>query len=201
MQYVVTKNKYELASRIAIEVKPEEKQVELQKIPEHCYNRTTHYYTGNDPSLIKTFSSEGACLLLITQSNPRRQIHNHFIRNVLKIDEIPDKPQRTKVFDKAELTMEEIALIIRIAVAMDEFYLLSNVEVFFAEISHGVSYQVEKHGDIIHVYLNREASSIKPIKECYKTAYEVFDGFVNDFVRVHLYPRFADYVPSSTKDG
>ncbi len=201
MQYVVTKNKYELASRIAIEVKPEEKQVELQKIPEHCYNRTTHYYTGNDPSLIKTFSSEGACLLLITQSNPRKQIHNHFIRNVLKIDEIPDKPQRTKVFDKAELTMEEIALIIRIAVTMDEFYLLSNVEVFFAEISHGVSYQVEKHGDVIHVYLNREASSIKPIKECYKTAYEVFDGFVNDFVRVHLYPRFADYVPSSTKDG
>ncbi len=74
-------------------------------------------------------------------------------------------------------------------------------EVFFTEISRGVSYQVEKHGDVIHVYLNREASSIKPIKECYQTAYEVFDGFVNDFVRVHLYPRFSEYVPSSTKDG
>jgi molecular chaperone HtpG len=49
--------------------------------------------------------------------------------------------------------------------------------------------------------LHREASSIKPIKECYRTAYEVFDGFVNDFVRVHLYPRFAEYVPSSTRDG
>jgi len=201
MQYVVAKNKYELASRIAIEVKPEEEQVELQKIPQHCHNRTTHYYTGNDPSLIKTFSSGDACLLVISQSNPRKQIHNHFITNVLKIDEIPDKPQRTKVFDKAELAMEEIALTIRIAVAMDEFYLLGNVEVFFAEISHGVSYQVEKQGDVIHVYLNREASSLKPIKVCYKTAYEVFGGFVNDFVRVHLYPRFSDYVPSSTKDG
>ncbi len=201
MQYVVTKNKYELASRISIEVKPEVKQVELQKIPEHCYNRTTHYYTGNDPLLIKTFSSGDACLLLISQSNPRKQIQNHFIRNVLKIEEIPEKPQRTKEFNKAELTMEEIALTIRIAVTMDEFYLLGNVEVVFAEISHGVNYQVEKPGEVIYVYLKREASSLKPIKECYKTAYEVFDGFVNDFVRVHLYPIFSNYVPSSTKDG
>ena len=190
-----------MASRISIEVKPEEEQVELRKIPEHCRGHTTHYYTGSDPSLIKTFSSEGACLLLLSQSNPRRQIHNHFIRNVLKIEEIPDRPQRTKVFDKAELTMGELALTIRIAVTMDEFYLIGNVEVFFAEISHGVSYQVEKQGDVIYVYLNREANSIKPIKACYKTAYEVFDGFVNDFVRVHLYPIFAEYVPSSTRDG
>lgn len=201
MQYVVSNHKYELASRISIEVKPDEEQVELRKIPEYCHERTTHYYTGSDPSLIKTFSSEGACLLLLSQSNPRRQIHNHFIRNVLKIEEIPDRPQRTKVFDKAELTMGELALTIRIAVTMDEFYLIGTVEVFFAEISHGVSYQVEKQGDVIYVYLNREANSIKPIKECYKTAYEVFDGFVNDFVRVHLYPIFAEYVPSSTRDG
>ena len=201
MQYVVSNHKYELASRISIEVKPEEEQVELRKIPEHCRERTTHYYTGSDPSLIKTFSSEGACLLLLSQSNPRRQIHNHVIRNVLKIEEIPDRPQRTKVFGKAELTMGELALTIRIAVTMDEFYLIGNVEVFFAEISHGVSYQVEKQGDVIYVYLNREANSIKPIKECYRTAYEVFDGFVNDFVRVHLYPIFAEYVPSSTRDG
>lgn len=75
MQYVVSNNKYELASRISIEVKPEEEQVELRRIPEHCRERTTHYYTGSDPSLIKTFSSEGACLLLLSQSNPRRQIH------------------------------------------------------------------------------------------------------------------------------
>jgi molecular chaperone HtpG len=201
MQYVVSNHKYELASRISIEVKPEEEQVELRKIPEHCRERTTHYYTGSDPSLIKTFSSEGACLLSLSQSNPRRQIHNHFIRNVLKIEEIPDRPQRTKVFDKGKLTMGELALTIRIAVTMDEFYLIGNVEVFFAEISHGVGYQVEKQGDVIYVYLNREANSIKPIKECYKTAYEVFDGFVNDFVRVHLYPIFAEYVPSSTRDG
>ena len=67
MQYVVTKNKYELASRIAIEVKPEGEQVELQKIPEHCHNHTTHYYTGNDPSLIKTFSS-GGCLSIVDKS-------------------------------------------------------------------------------------------------------------------------------------
>lgn len=201
MQYVVSRNRYELASRITIEVKPEEQQVELQKIPDHCHNRTTHYYAGSDSSLIKTFSSEGTYLLLLSQSNPRRQIQNHFIRNILKIEEVPDKIQKTKIFNKSELTMEELALTIRIAATMDEFYLISNAEIFFATISHGVNYIIEKKGDALHIYLNREASSIQPIKECYRTAYEVFDGFVNDFVRVHLYPRFAEYVPSSTRDG
>jgi molecular chaperone HtpG len=137
----------------------------------------------------------------MSQSSPRRQIHSYFISDVLKIDEIPDKPQRTKVYDKSELAMEELAIAIRIAVTMDELYLLGNVQVFFAEITHGVSYQVEKHGDVIQVYLNRKSNSLGPLKECYRTAYEVFDGFVNDFVRVHLYPRFSEYVPSSTKDG
>lgn len=201
MQYVVSSNRYELASKITIEVKPEEEQVELQNVPDRCRNRTAHYYTGSDSSLIKTFSSEGACLLLLSQSNPRRQIQNHFIRNVLKIEEVPDKPQIKPVFSKSELTMEELAIAIRIAGTMDEFYLLSNVEIFFAIITHGVNYIVEKKGDVLHIYLNREASSLKPIKECYRTAYEVFNGLVNDFVRVHLYPRFAEYVPSSTRDG
>lgn len=201
MQYVISNNRYELASRISIEVRPEEEQIELQKIPDHCRGRVTHYYAGSDSSLIKTFSSEGACLLLFSQSNPRRQVHNYFVRNVLKIEEVPDKPQITHVFSKSELTMEEFALSIRIASTMDEFYLISNVEIFFATISHGVNYMVEKKGYVLHIYLNREASSIQTIKECYRTAHEVFDGFVSDFVRVHLYPRFAEYVPSSTRDG
>lgn len=39
------------------------------------------------------------------------------------------------------------------------------------------------------------------VVECYKTARDVFDGFVKDFVREHLYPQIRNYVPSSTRQG
>jgi molecular chaperone HtpG len=39
------------------------------------------------------------------------------------------------------------------------------------------------------------------VVECYKTAHDVFDGFVKDFVREHLYPQIREHVPSSTRQG
>jgi molecular chaperone HtpG len=37
--------------------------------------------------------------------------------------------------------------------------------------------------------------------KAYKSAREVFHGFVVDFVRQHLYPQIRDHVPSSTRQG
>src|ERR1043165_4047151 len=39
------------------------------------------------------------------------------------------------------------------------------------------------------------------VVECYQTARDVFDGFVKDFVREHLYTHIRDHVPSSTRQG
>jgi molecular chaperone HtpG len=201
MQYIVSNGLYDLATRITIEIRPEETSIELGKVEEHRGNRIAHCYSGTDPSMISTFSSEGSYLLLVSQSNPRRQIQEQYIKNKLKIEGVPDKPRRNKIYKKSELSIEELAIMVRITSIMDEFYLLSNVGIFFAEISHGVNYMVEKNGNEIDIYLNRKAASVQTLIKCYRTAHDVFDGFVNDFVRVHLYQRFSEYVPSSTKEG
>ena len=39
------------------------------------------------------------------------------------------------------------------------------------------------------------------VVECYNTARDVFDGFVKDFVREHLYSHIRDHVPSSSRQG
>jgi molecular chaperone HtpG len=37
--------------------------------------------------------------------------------------------------------------------------------------------------------------------ECYNRAYDLYAQVVKDFVRVHIYPRIQQFVPSSTRDG
>ena len=78
MQYVESNREYDLASRITIDIKPEETPVELGKVINHIKNRVTHYYSGTDRRRIKTFSSDGEPLLLLSQSNPEtnpRAVH------------------------------------------------------------------------------------------------------------------------------
>ena len=71
----------------------------------------------------------------------------------------------------------------------------------FASISHGVAFHVErtKHG--CEVSVARDMPAARMVIECYNTARDVFDGFVKDFVREHLYSHIRDHVPSSTRQG
>ena len=99
------------------------------------------------------------------------------------------------------MTYEEAAFLIRVGITLSEDYLLNDTDVKFAEISHGVTILVEKQNNTVMIYLTRGSSEVAPVLKCYRTAIEVFGGFVKDFVRVHLYKRIAEYVPSTTKQG
>ncbi|GAI49987.1 unnamed protein product, partial [marine sediment metagenome] len=46
-----------------------------------------------------------------------------------------------------------------------------------------------------------DTPAMQAVLECYKTARDVFEGFVKDFIREHLYPHIRNHVPSSTKEG
>ena len=90
---------------------------------------------------------------------------------------------------------------VRVATVLSDDYLLPNATVRFAEITHGVTVLVERDGDNVHVFIARGMGAVQPILNCYRTAPEVFSGFVKDFVRGHLYKKVADFVPSSTRQG
>ena len=60
---------------------------------------------------------------------------------------------------------------------------------------------VKKSGEQLTLYLGRNSVIVRPLLECWNTAFEVFPGFVKDFVRVHVFPRLSDYVPSSARQG
>jgi len=94
-----------------------------------------------------------------------------------------------------------VALIIRISSILSDDYLLANNQIQFAEISHQVPSMVQKDGGTVKIFLSRDSSAIQQVISAYSTAYEVFGGFVKDFIRNFLYQKFSDHIPSSTRQG
>ncbi len=200
INYILRNNRIDLASNIRIQIEPNSERVTLGSLTQQInIGKKFCYYTGSNSSLIQTFASEETNLLIVSQSNPRRQLQMAYIKNS-GIPEVPDKAHILKIFVRSELAFEEVAFMLRLNSILKDDYSLTNVEIIFAEISHNVNILVE-NDTVLKIIFSRSSSVIAPVLECYKTAYEVFNGFVKDFIRLHLYPRITNYVPSSTRDG
>ncbi len=201
LQYVSSNNRMDLAGSVAIQVLPDDKQVQLGQVLEHCAGHNLRYYTGTDQSIIDMFAHEHSSLLHVSQANPRRQLQLRYIETVLKLSAVPDHATLRRLYKPTELTIEEASFLARIGQTLSEDYLLPNADIMFAEISHGVVVLVEPEQDLVKIYLARDNQSLRPVLATYRSAYEVFAGFVKDFVRNHLYSRLSQYIPSSTKQG
>lgn len=200
MQYILNNKKFDWALNVTIEMQPAGENVRLADIPSRTAGKG-YFYMGRDPQIIETFASSESPLLCVGQSNPRKGIHTRYLRDILKFPEVPDKATITKTYDGPSLSFEEAAFLIRVVTVLSDDYLLSNATVRFAEITHGVTILVERDGESVYVYIAKGMGAVQPILNCYRTAPEVFSGFVKDFVRGHLYKKVSEFVPSSTRQG
>lgn len=201
LQWLTAHGRYDLAGKVSIQVFPEDKDIPLDDIKSYIGTRITHYFTGNDPHIITTFANESAYLLRIAQSNPRQQVQLHYVTNTLKIPQVPNSAQVTRIYKGTDLTMREATVLIRIASILRDDYLISDVELVLADISHGVTVLPEKLGEQLKIFVARSSPLLPPLLEFYDKAYELFAQFMKDFVRVHIYPKIQQFVPSSTRDG
>jgi len=80
-------------------------------------------------------------------------------------------------------------------------YLIGESKVIFADISHRVPNIVEQKNNTVIIYLSKSSGNVSQVLKIYKEDSRLFDGFVKDFVRNHLYPKLAPFVPSSTRQG
>ncbi|MFM9913100.1 MAG: ATP-binding protein [Methylophilaceae bacterium] len=201
LQWLMSHGRYDLVNMVSIQVLPENKDIPLGEIKSYIGSRITHYYTGNDSHILTTFANEEAYLLQVAQSNPRRQVQLHYITNILNMPLVPDSAQATHIYTGTDLTMREASVLIRIASILRDDYLISDVELVLADISHGVSVLPEKLGEQLKIYIARSSPLLPPLLEFYDKAYELFAQFMKDFVRVRIYPKIQQFVPSSTRDG
>ena len=201
IDYARAHNRIDLANRVTVDVLPEKKSVPLGELLEYFRGKPAYYYTGRHQSVLSTFSSADTYLVHISKANPRRAIQLAFVRGLGSIPEVPDSATVRYEFEQMELTLEEAAFLIRVTSTISEDYLLPEVEVRFADISHDVLSLLTKEPERLLIHIARDASSVRAVLECYRTAADVFDGFIKDFVRTHLYERIRQDVPSSTRGG
>lgn len=198
--FINSNNRLDLAGNVNIQVEPHSQKYALSTLEGVSKSKQLYYYTGVDNSIIRTFASDSTGIVIVSQSNPRRRIQQAYLQR-LAIQQIPDHAQIIRKYERTELARPEVGLTIRMISVLQDDYMLNDVEVVFADISHGVQVLAQQEGNRLHIYLSRDSAILKPVLECYSTAYEAFGAFVKDFVRVHLYQRIANFVPSATKQG
>ncbi|SEN03747.1 molecular chaperone HtpG [Mucilaginibacter gossypiicola] len=200
LNYISANKRYDFAKKLKIVVQPNNERWNLEKIQQSIDGKKVYYYSGRDQSTILQFGNENTYLLLISQENPRRRIQLEYIKN-LKIEEVPDGAQVLEEYELKNLSMEELTLILRITNVLTEDYLIADVKVVIAKISHDVPSLVTRKDKTVNVFISRTSPAVKQVLQIYKTEWSLFASFVKDFVRNHLYQKFSNYVPSSTKEG
>ncbi len=199
-QYIIAHNRIELAKNVTATVLPRREEVALGKLKEHEQTKKMHFYAGRDKTILTRFASEQSNLIHVSQTNPRRKLQLQYIQNLLQIPQVPEKAIVDQI-PGTQLSIEEAVFLVRVSGVLLNDYLMPNSEVAFAKISHGVTFHVERSEDIIRIYIAQNTPAVETVFECYRSARDVFDGFVKDFVREHLYPHIKEYVPSSTREG
>jgi len=201
LQWILSHGRHDLAGKVSIHVLPDDKDVPLEEVKSYIGARASHYYIGADRHILTTFANAETSLLQVAQGNPRRTVQLHYIANVLKVPQVPDSAQVTRIYKGTELTSREASVLLRVASILRDDYLISDVEPLLADISHGVTVLPIKTTEQLKIYISRSSSLLPPLLEFYDKAYELFAQFMKDFVRVHIYPRVQQFVPSSTRDG
>jgi molecular chaperone HtpG len=201
LSWIVPNSRYDLADNITIAAHPGSQTITLGQLKATAADQNYLYYAGTVSGVINTFANESCTVLQVSQNNPRRRVQTHYVSEILKIKPVPASAQIIKTYTRDELSFAELAFVLKVASTIRDDYLLPSIEVRFADISHNVTVLVEKVDEILKVWISKTSASIVPVLGVYKTAYELFDPFIKDYVRVSIYPSIQPYVPSSTKGG
>ena len=201
LNHVSSQNLTALAKNVTVEMLSDDKPIKMAEIKERAGDRLIHYYGGHDQQTLQMHSSTESCLLILARSNPRRVVQERYLSQQLGITSVPDTVSIRKRFTPGELTRSEVSFVVKVASVLASDYLLPEVDVCLAEITHAVQFKIEKTHNKIELLIARSMPAIPTVLQCYDTAYEFFAPFVKDFIRIHIYPLIAPHVPSSTKQG
>ena len=199
-QYILSHRLIPLAENVNISVLPERRQVPLGEVRNFELEKSKLFYAGQDATIQRRFSGEEANLFHVSQVNPRRKLQLRFLREISSVEGVPEQTLVER-FPQTQLTLEEAMFLVRLRGVLLDDYFMPDVDAAFATISHGVSLHIEGKGDSLQISLARNMPAVRMVVEAYRSAPEVFHGFIIDFVRQHVYPQIRDQVPSSTRQG
>jgi molecular chaperone HtpG len=199
MQWICAHNRYELCGQLRISMQPGERTT-LADVKERTVALTMPVYDGTDPAVIASYSTEEKPLLILARHNPRKQCESNYLHRFCKVASVSDAPRIDKIVPESSWTSAHGALAFRIKTILESDYFLPS-EVSFGKISHGLAMLVEFKPDVALIVLDADGSAVSSILGLYASEYGAFGSMVKDFVRNAIFPKVADKVPSSTRQG
>lgn len=200
-QYIVNNHLTVLGSRVKIQVQEDGEQFEMGELTTQFSGLQMQSYEGTDPDLIRMFSGSENPLIRISQSQPRRELQRRYLSEILHIPSIPNHATISHVYDPGDLTREEVSLTFSLAKVLRSDYMLDEVDLIWADITHGVPMIAKMEGDKVTLTLSRNWPALKAVLNHLSTSYELLDSFTKDFVRVYIYAQIQSFVPSSQRAG
>ncbi len=200
MQWVCAHGRYELCGQLKISMHPGER-VQLEEIKARTVSVPMPMYDGADQAIIASYSSEDRPLLILARNNPRKQCELNYLRRHCKVQAVDIAPCIDKLTPEKEWTSAQSALAFRIETVLETDYFLNSPHVAFGTISHGLTMLVESKPETTRIVLDPAGAAVATILGLYHTEYGAFGSMVKDFVRNAVFPKIADNVPSSTRQG
>jgi molecular chaperone HtpG len=200
MNWVIAHNHYELCGRMKMSIFPGDR-ISLNEVTNRTITASIMVYEGADQGIIKMHASDDTPLLVLARNNPRRRCEQNYLKKLAKIDVISDTPVINGRRIHSQFSTAESGLAWRIKSILETDYFLES-DVDFGIISHKLPAVAIKEPDgVVHVTLNVESETVILILGLYDTEFAAFGSMAKDFVRTVIFPRVADYVPSSTRQG
>lgn len=199
MNWVVSHGRYDLCGKLKMAISPGDR-ISLAEASRKSELKPYLLYDGADQAVIKIHASDDTPLLILSRSNPRRKCEQGYLRKSVRTTPVSNEPVVKNVRTRLDLSEGESGLAYRIEALLESDYFLP-CEVCFGDISHDLPVLALKRQDTVRVVLNPNGQTVKLLIGLYQTDFEVFGGMAKDFVRSMIFPRVADYVPSSTRQG
>ncbi|MDV2990304.1 MAG: ATP-binding protein [Dehalogenimonas sp.] len=196
--WAAQRHRYDLCSHLLVRVEPGE-TLALHEIQELSRQAPFLVYGGTDTSTIQ-HASEDRQIIMLSKNAQRKDCEINYLRNYCKIEELSDDPKVLLMKADAETTGAEKAFAFRLASILSTDYFLE-VDIRFGTISHGFPVLVTSRTTPVEIYINPNTSTVRSILELFVREYAAFGHMAKDFVRNMLFPRVANLVPSSTRQG
>jgi molecular chaperone HtpG len=198
MNWVIAHNRFDLCGRMKISVNPGDR-ISLNEVA-NSNTSPKMLYEGNDQGVINIHASDDTPLLILARSNPRRACEQNYLSKYARVEVISNAPIVVSRRTYSQFSIAESGLSYRLESILEKDYFLKcNVD--FGIIKPDLPILAEKGIESICITLNPENQTVKLILGIYETEYDAFGSMVKDFVRTVIFPRVADYVPSSTRQG
>ena len=199
MRWAAAHGRVDLCAALLVRVEPGKQEVPLATIQERGEQSTVNYFAGSDGATITSMASDDSPLVVLAASNPRRQVERAYLEQYCNAEELTDAPTVIERKSAKQWSLAEQAVVFRVSTVLSTDYFLT-AEIGLGRLSHGLPVLVTDQQSVTLI-LDPDAPTFGVITELHDNDYAMFGSMVKDFVRNVIFPRVADLVPSSTREG